>query len=191
MVLGALALAVGVAAPIAAFAACQTTSDCSGDSVCYENECLSTMFGTEDYRTLADIAGRSQRTTIRRIKGDERLVRLAAIALAARDSRKTNGTAMMILGFGTLVGGSVVGELVWASGTDSGKKQEQEAGLAIMLLSVAVGLPLGIAGIVSAAKSSDEENRFYDYFDRTSPESRRGPSMPATAVTMPVFGYRF
>jgi cell division septation protein DedD len=134
----------------------------------------------EQIQRFSDITGDEESVVRMRLSSNPRLVPLAAAAADARAKRKSTGKILTITGGALLAVGFVVGvALIVASpeyatnntNYDSNNQPSNEAmaGTLVMLGGAAVGLALGIPGVLKLARFSDEEREAVDAY---SPNAR-------------------
>ena len=150
----------------------------------------------EQMQAFADLTGGSPYLVSRRLAAEPNLIPLAAKAADARRSRKTTGLIMTVVGF-TIVGvGDIVGAGIIATTPGYPKMDGHEdrllLGAGIVLGSLAVGLALGIPGIVKMAAPSSEEQKALDAYSRTRSLSAARPALSSGCTLMaPLFGLTF
>lgn len=171
-------------------------SDGAGDAV---RQPRSGVLSAEQLQAFADLTGDSPQTISLRLSRDPNLAPMVASAADARKSRKQTGLVMTIVGFTILGVGDAVGAYIMLStpGYPDIKGHEGQffTGAAIALGSIAVGLAVGIPGIVKMVAPSDDEAAALDYYaPRRASRSTWGhspTSMEPGTVLVPVFSGSF
>jgi hypothetical protein len=125
---------------------------------------------------FAALVGESTSTVAWRIATDPSLVPLAAKAADARMQRKHTGKVLTIAGFTIFGVGTAIGfEMIVSSlgsyncpspanNCGAGGKDAARAGLAVALVSKAIGLAMAIPGIVKMASQSEAETEASDRY---------------------------
>lgn len=151
---------------------------------------------SEQMQAFADLTGDSPNRIAGRFALEPHLVPLAAQAADARMSRKTTGKIMAIVGFTILGVGDIAGTaiLVTTPGYPSMEGHESRFLLSagVMLGSLAVGLALGIPGILKIARTSEEEEQaLAAYTGRRSALAARPSLASGRSLLAPLFGLAF
>jgi hypothetical protein len=129
----------------------------------------------EQIQRFCDITGDEESVVRMRLSSNPRLVPLVAAAAEARGKRKTTGKVLTITGGALFAVGFVVGVgLIMASpeyannntnyNSNNQPSSEAMAGTLVMLGGAAVGLALGIPGVLKLARFSDEEREAVDAY---------------------------
>jgi hypothetical protein len=131
----------------------------------------------EQMKAFAELTGDSPGKISSRMAIDPNLAQIAAPAADERISRKRVGMALTIIGFGILGVGDIVGSAIMVTtpgypvaANMSGHMGRFYLGLGIGLASMAVGLAMGIPGIMKIARESEEEQRALDYYSPSRPD---------------------
>jgi len=128
----------------------------------------STTLAPAQLEALAALVGETTSTVAQRIATDPSLVPLAAKAADARMQRKHTGKVLTIAGFtifgvGTVIGFEMIVSSLRSSNCQSGNGgcgtggNHGLPGLAVALVSEAIGLAMAIPGIVKLARQSEAE----------------------------------
>jgi hypothetical protein len=132
----------------------------------------------EQFEAFAQLIGEPRPLVWQHLQLDPGLVPLAAAAADARMSRKSSGKTRTIVGFSIFGVGLGVGYLIFLSSVIDGVNCNNSyndtcansvgsgaiAGLLVMAISSAVGLAIGIPGIVSMARQSEAETAAVDRY---------------------------
>lgn len=152
---------------------------------------------------FASLVGEDEAVVVQRLLRDPSLVPLAAAAADARAARRRTGMAMTIGGFGLMGVGLLVGGAMVISGItpnhdcpyegggncgSADNDSEVHGGLLVMLASTAVGLGLGIPGIVQLARPSETER---DVLERYSTPSPRPAVRLGRGAVLPLLSFGF
>lgn len=131
----------------------------------------------EQMKAFSDLVGDSPRRVSARLAIDANLAPIAIPAADERISRKRVGTALTVIGFGILGVGGLVGSAIMVTTPGypvaskmSGHMNRFYLGLGIGLASTAVGLAMGIPGIMKMAGESEEEEQARDYYSPNQPD---------------------
>jgi hypothetical protein len=165
------------------------------------------------FESFAELIGEPRPLVWQRLQLDPGLVPLAAAAGDARMSRKSSGKTRTIVGFSIFGAGLGVGYLIFLSSVFDGVNCNNSyndtcatsvgsgaiAGLLLMVISSAVGLGIGIPGIVSMARQSEAETAAVDRYQYPLAPQPPSPyyypgqsSMPASrAFKMPLLSLSF
>ncbi len=112
---------------------------------------------------FADLVGQPREEVARRLQLDASLVPVAASAAEARMERKRSGKLRAAVGFGLFGAGGLASALLWSSAfSPAGNGYDVDASRAIgayvAAAGAAVGLGVGISGIVVMARQSQVDN---------------------------------
>lgn len=153
----------------------------------------------EQLQAFADLTGDTPRTISFRMARDSNLAPLIVSAAEARKSRRRVGVAMTVVGFTILGVGNVVGSVIMLSTPGypniSGHEGQFYEGAAIAAGSLAVGLLIGIPGIIKMSSPGEEENEALDYYapSRSADVSLRRlvPAAAPSAIAIPLLSGTF
>jgi hypothetical protein len=131
----------------------------------------------DQMKAFSDLVGDSPGRISARLAIDSNLAQIAIPAANERMSRKRVGTVLTVIGFGILGVGGLVGSAIMVTTPGypvmskmSGHMNRFYLGLGIGLASTAVGLAMGIPGIMQMAAESEEEEQARDYYSPARPE---------------------
>jgi hypothetical protein len=144
----------------------------------------------EQMQAFADLTGDNPYSISRRLAAEPQLVPLAQAAADARMSRKTTGKVLTIIGFSILGVGDIAGTaiILTTPGYPDTKGHEGRVllGAGIGLASLAVGLAMGIPGIVKMVAASDVEARALKSYSPTQTSlAARRPAWPDSSLREP------
>lgn len=148
---------------------------------------------------FTDMAGEPENSVIDRLQADPKLAQLALDATGAYTKRKSSGKTKTIVGFTILGVGDLAAAIIMVTtpgypDVKSGDRGQMYVGVAVGLVTLGVGLALGIPGIISLAKRSDEEWRAMEYYQKEAP-AIKGPdqsrSESGKMITWPLLTYNF
>jgi hypothetical protein len=163
------------------------------------NQSRSSRVTAEQLQAFADLTGDSPQTISLRLSRDANLGPLIVSAAEARKSRKGTGLVMAIVGFTILGVGEAVGSYIMYTTPGypniEGHEGQFYKGAAIGLGSLAVGLALGIPGIVKMAAPGEEETAALDYYapNRADSSTSRhvAAAMAPGTLMVPLFSGTF
>lgn len=157
------------------------------------------MLTPEQIILFTDMAGDTESTVSSRLKSDPKLAQLALEATSAYSKRKSSGKTKTIIGFTILGVGDLAGAIIMVTTPgyptikDSDKGQFF-AGMAVGIVTLGVGLALGIPGIISLVKRSDEEWRAMQYYEEAAPPTKKldqSSSELGNTISLPLLTYNF
>lgn len=154
---------------------------------------------------FASLVGEEEELVVQRLLRDPGLIPLVAEAADTRRARRRTGMAMTIGGFGLMGVGVLLGGVMVISGItpnhdcpyeggstcDSGGNDgEVHTGLLVMLASTAVGLSLGIPGVVRLASPSETERNALERYSNP-PARPRLAGRPGRDLVLPLLSLSF
>jgi hypothetical protein len=164
------------------------------------------------FESFAELIGEPRPLVWQRLQLDPGLVPLAAAAADARMSRKSSGKTRTIVGFSIFGVGLGVGYAIFLASIFDGANCTNSysdtcgnnvgsgavAGILVMVVSSAVGLGIGIPGIISMARQSEAETAAadrYQYPFAPPPPAPYYPGHsampPSRAVKLPLLSLSF
>jgi hypothetical protein len=149
--------------------------------------------------SFSELSGDAKRTVQTRLSTNPRLVPLAAAAADARTSRRSTGKAMAIVGFTILGVGDAAGAyiLVTTPGypkVESGHTNRIFLSVGVAVGSLALGLSLGIPGILKMTRPTEVEERALDAYSPNWRDISFQPPAPQVlgkTVTSPLWSFTF
>lgn len=160
---------------------------------------VSPQISQAQFESFAELIGEPRPLVWQRLQLDPGLVPFAAAAADARMSRKSSGKTRTIVGFSIFGVGLGVGYLIFLSSVFDGVNCNDSytdtcsnsigsgaiAGLLVMAIASAVGLGIGIPGIISMARQSEAETAAVDRYQYTFAPPAPPPYYPGQSSLPP------
>jgi len=149
----------------------------------------------EQLTAFADLVGQPHDEVSRRLQLDASMLSVARTAAEARMQRKHAGKMWAAVGFGIFGVGGITSALLWASAFSRAGDGYDVDGDRILLggvaaVAAAIGLGVGISGIVVMARQSQAENEALDRY-RQPPRQAPVATPVGHAMRLPVLSLAF